>query len=80
MSEDEQGGDVWDKLIRKLESSIGELQALEAPLARRLRTGAHDDLADMLGVAPQELDEAFLSDEDDAELPLAKRIRTGIGD
>jgi len=69
--------DPWADLITKLEAAKRELQALESPVARRLRTGAHDDIADMLGVAPQELDDAFLP-EADVETPLLRKLRTGV--
>jgi len=70
--------DPWADLIVKLEAAKRELQALQSPLARRLLTGAHDDIADMLGVAPQELDGAFLEDEQpQEETPLLRRLRRG---
>ena len=70
--------DPWADLIVKLEAAKRELQALQSPLARRLLTGAHDDIADMLGVAPQELDEGFLEDEPEVMSTLLRRLKTGV--
>jgi len=70
--------DPWADLIAKIEAAKRELQALQSPLARRLLTGAHDDIADMLGVAPQELDEGFLEDEPEVMSTLLRRLKTGV--
>jgi len=68
-------------LIRKLETMKRELESLESPLARRIRTGGHEvqqALASELGVATEELDGGFLDDPPEPETPLLRRLRTGV--
>jgi len=74
---DDEPGDYWDNLVKTLADFKRSLESLEPSLARKLRTGQHGDIADALGVAPQELDDAFLPDEDEPESTLMRRLRTG---
>lgn len=71
--------DPWADLIAKLETAKRELQALEPRISRLIRTGGvQRELADELGVAPEELDEAFLDEDEPPMDELTRRLRTGI--
>jgi len=70
--------DPWANLISTLEATKRDLQALESPLARRIRSGQHDDIADMLGVAPQELNDAFEDEQPEVMSTLLRKLKTGV--
>jgi len=67
-------------LIKKIEIMKAELESLESPLARRIRSGTHDDvrhdLAHELAVEPEDVE--FLDDPPEPETPLLRRLRTGV--
>ena len=71
--------DVWDNLLQELQIFKARLEAMEPALSRRIRHGGvQKDLADELGISPQELDGAFLEDEQpQEETPLLRRLRRG---
>ena len=74
--------DLLSNLITKIETMKREFEAMESPLARRIRTGGHEvqqALASELGVATEELDGGFLPDDEaEPETPLLRRLRTGV--
>jgi len=67
-------------LIKKIEIMKAELESLESPLARRIRTGRHDDvrheLARELGVESEDVE--FLDDPPEPETTLTRRLKTGV--
>ena len=72
--------DPLTDLIKKIERMKAELESLESPLARRIRTGRHDDVrhdvAHELGVESEDVE--FLDDPPEPETPLLRRLRTGV--
>jgi len=73
-------GDPLENLIRELQVFKATVEAMEAPLARRIRTGRHDDVrhdvAHELGVESEDVE--FLDDPSEPETPLLRRLRTGV--
>ena len=80
IDEDAPEGDALDNLIRELRIFRAKVAAMEPTLSARIRRGVHEDLqqelADDLGVAPAELDDAFLP-EGEPESELSRRLHTG---